>query len=140
MLFHMLLAFPLACHLLLRSASVGAKLTSTGRYAPHAVPHAAGFSSGLSLAPHAVPQAAGFSSGLSLAPHAAGFSPAPHAVPQAELVAASFFLLHPKMFDNAIILTSCIVICGLVPSCRIIVARFYSGKKYALFYYIVTFL
>ena len=127
----MLLAFPLACLLLLRSASVGAKLTSTGRYAPHAVPHAAGFSSGLSPAPHAVPHAAGFSSGLSLAPHA---------VPQAELVAASFFLLHPKMFDNAIILTSCIVICGLVPPCRIIVARFYSGKKYALFYYIVTFL
>ena len=114
MLFRMLLAFPLACLLLLRSASVGAKLTSTGPYAPHAVPHAAGFSSGLSLAPHAVPQA--------------------------ELVAASFFLLHPKMFDNAIILTSCIVICGLVPPCRIIVAGFYSGKKYALFYYIVTFL
>ena len=108
-------------------ASVGAKLTSTGRYAPQAVPHAAGFSSGLSAAPHA----AGFSSGLSLAPHA---------VPQAELVAASFLLFHPKMFDNAIILTSCIVICGLVPSCRIIVARFCSGKKYALFYYIVTFL
>ena len=49
--------------------------------APHAVPQAAGFSSGLSPAPHAVPQAAGFSSGL---------SPAPHAVPQGEDALLSF--------------------------------------------------
>jgi hypothetical protein len=44
----------------------------------------------LSPAPHALPQAAGFSSGLSEAPHAAGFSSGlsdpPHAVPQAEAV------------------------------------------------------
>jgi hypothetical protein len=59
--------------------------------APHAAPHAAGFSSGLSDAPHAVPHAAGFSSGLSVAPHAV-----PHAA------VASFFFPHPKRFDNAI--------------------------------------
>jgi hypothetical protein len=60
----------------------------------------------LSDAPHAVPHAAGFSSGLSPAPHAAGFSsglsPAPHAVPHAALVCVSAFLLHPKRFNNDI--------------------------------------
>jgi hypothetical protein len=64
--------------------------------APHALPQADGFSSGLSPAPHAVPQAAGFSSGL---------SPAPHAVPQA--VGASYvFLFHPYKFESAIIKSS----------------------------------
>ena len=66
--------------------------------APHAVPQAVGFSSGLSPAPHAVPQAADFSSGLSPAPHAvpqaagfsSGLSPAPHAVPQGEDALLSF--------------------------------------------------
>jgi hypothetical protein len=66
--------------------------------APHALPHAAGFSSGFSDAPHALPHAAGFSS---------GFSDAPHAVPQAApafLFSSSF---HPAMFVNAIAVTSC---------------------------------
>ena len=58
--------------------------------APHADPHAAGFSAGLSLAPHADP-------------HAAGFSPAPHAVPHAVSAAASAFLFHPNKFKSAII-------------------------------------
>ena len=48
----------------------------------------------LSDAPHAVPHAAGFSSGLSAAPHA---------VPHAALVSVSAFF-HPKRFDNAILL------------------------------------
>jgi hypothetical protein len=65
--------------------------------APQAVPHAAGFSVGASLAPHAVPHAAGFS---------VGASPAPHAVPHAALVCSPSFLSHPKMFDNAIFVTS----------------------------------
>jgi hypothetical protein len=49
----------------------------------------------LSDAPHAVPHAAGFSSGLSAAPHA---------VPHAALVSVSAFFFHPKRFDNAILL------------------------------------
>ena len=65
--------------------------------APHALPQAAGFSSGLSDAPHAAglsdaPQAAG----LSGAPHAAGLSAAPHA-----LAAASLF--QASMLDSAIL-------------------------------------
>jgi hypothetical protein len=64
--------------------------------APHAEPHAAGFSAGFSPAPHAEPHAAGFS---------AGFSPAPHAEPHAAL--AIFTLFHPAMLNNAIFVTSC---------------------------------
>ena len=88
--------------------------------APHAVPHAAGFSSGWSDAPHAVPHAAGFFSGWSDAPHAvphaagfpSGLSDAPHAVPHAALVCAcsASFLLHPKMFANAMLSTSCMLL------------------------------
>ena len=62
--------------------------------APHAVPHAAGFSSGLSAAPHAVP-------------HAAGLSAAPHAVPHAAAVFVSDFLVHPKRLSNDILISSC---------------------------------
>jgi hypothetical protein len=58
--------------------------------APHALPHAAGFSSGLSEAPHA----AGFSSGLSVAPHA---------VPHPEAGVCSAILLHPNKFESAIL-------------------------------------
>jgi hypothetical protein len=82
----------------LRSTPVGAKLTSTGRYAPQA----AGFSSGLSAAPHALPHAAGFSSGLSEEPHAAGLSAAPHA---ADGVSTAFFV-QPNKFESAMICTS----------------------------------
>jgi hypothetical protein len=61
----------------------------------------------LSPAPHALPQAAGASSGLSDAPHAAGvsagLSEAPQAVPQAEAGASSAFLFHPNKFESAII-------------------------------------
>ena len=75
--------------------------------APHADPHAAGFSAGLSLAPHADPHAAGFSPAPHADPHAAGFSvdlsPAPHAVPHAVSAAASAFLFHPNKFKSAII-------------------------------------
>lgn len=60
--------------------------------APHAEPHAAGFSAGLSPAPHAEPHAAGFSAGL---------SPAPHAVPHAAAGAASLF--HPDKLESAIV-------------------------------------
>jgi hypothetical protein len=63
--------------------------------APHALPQAAGFSSGLSEAPHAA--------GLSEAPHAAGLSEAPHAVPQAEAAAFLDFFVHPNKFESAII-------------------------------------
>lgn len=92
--------------------------------APQAVPHAAGFASELSDAPHAVPHAAGFASELSDAPHAvphaAGFSSAlsdaPHAVPHAAAVFALSSLFHPKMFDNAIFVTSCdLVVMGYLP-------------------------
>ena len=97
----------------------------------HAVPQAAGFSAGLSPAPHAVPQAAGFSVGLSAAPHA---------VPQAALVCALSCLFHPKMFANAILLTSCnMCIFRLSPRCIYRIARAERQKKYALFYYIGTF-
>ena len=82
--------------------------------APQALPHAAGFSAGLSAAPQAegasaglspapqaLPHAAGFSSGLSAAPQAegasAGLSPAPQALPAA-------FLFHPTISDSAIII------------------------------------
>jgi hypothetical protein len=60
----------------------------------------------LSPAPQALPHAAGFSSGLSAAPHAAGLSDAPHAVPPTEDEAASFFFVHPNKFKSAIIYTS----------------------------------
>jgi hypothetical protein len=63
--------------------------------APHALPQAAGFSSGLSDAPHALPQAAGFSSGL---------SDAPHAVPQAD--AAFLLSLQLEIFESAISFSS----------------------------------
>jgi hypothetical protein len=68
--------------------------------APHALPHAAGFSSGLSDAPHALPHAAGFSSGL---------PDAPHAVPHAALAFLSSSMFHPAMFVNAIFVTSCLL-------------------------------
>jgi hypothetical protein len=68
--------------------------------APQAVPHAAGFSAGCSDAPQAVPHAAGFSAGCSDAPHAV-----PHAVP------ACLSSFHPAMFDNAIVVTSYILLC-----------------------------
>ena len=51
----------------------------------------------LSPAPHAVPHAAGFSSGL---------SPAPHAVPHAVPACFFSFSFHPKMFNNAILIHS----------------------------------
>ncbi|WP_330508607.1 hypothetical protein [Lachnoclostridium sp. Marseille-P6806] len=76
--------------------------------APHALPQAAGFSSGLSPAPQAEPQAAGFSSGLSPAPHAepqaAGFSEAPQAAGLSDAPQAlpAVFSFHPAIFDNAI--------------------------------------
>jgi hypothetical protein len=66
--------------------------------APQAVPHAAGFSSGLSDAPQAVPHAAGFSS---------GFPDAPQAVPHAALAFLFSSSFHPAMFDNAMFVTSC---------------------------------
>jgi hypothetical protein len=83
--------------------------------APHAVPQAAGFSSGLSPAPQAVPQAAALASGLSPAPQAvpqaagfsSGLSPAPQAVPQAAAAFASPFFFQPNKFDSAICMTSC---------------------------------
>jgi hypothetical protein len=65
--------------------------------APHALPQAAGFSSGLSAAP----QAAGVSAGLSPAPHAAGLSPAPQAEPFTTSCS-----VHPEIFDNAIFVSS----------------------------------
>jgi hypothetical protein len=100
--------------------------------APQAVPQAAGFSSGLSVAPQAVPQAAGFSAGLSAAPHA---------VPQAAPVCALSCLFHPKMFANAILLTSCnLCIFRLSPRYNYRIARPDRQKKYAPFYYIGTFL
>jgi hypothetical protein len=100
--------------------------------APQAVPHAAGFSSGLSAAPQAVPHAAGFSSGLSAAPQA---------VPHAVLVFAYTLLFHPKRFDNAIFVSSSdSFIFRQFPCCRLIIARVFPLKKYALFYYIGTFL
>jgi hypothetical protein len=75
--------------------------------APQALPHAAGFSSGLSAAPHAAGLSdAPHASGLSDAPHAAGLSDAPHAVPPTEDEAASFFFVHPNKFKSAIIYTS----------------------------------
>jgi len=55
------------------------------------------FFSYLLEAPHAVPHAAGFSSVL---------SEAPHAVPHAAEVSGSSFFIHPKIFDNAIVFTS----------------------------------
>ena len=61
--------------------------------APHALPQAAGFSSGLSAAP----QAAGASEGLSPAPQAAGLSDAPQALP-------AVFSFHPAIFANAMII------------------------------------
>ncbi len=75
--------------------------------APHALPQAAGFSSGLSAAG----VSAGFSDavaslrlcGLDVpwtsAEHAAGLSDAPQALP-------AVFSFHPAMFDNAMIFTS----------------------------------
>jgi hypothetical protein len=89
--------------------------------APHAVPHAADFSSGLSAAPHAVPHAAGFSAGLSAAPHAEPAS------------VSDFF--HPKRFDNAILLPPDIFVCCYL-CCKIIISRIFNRQKYAQFYYI----
>jgi hypothetical protein len=61
----------------------------------------------LSPAPHALPQAAGFSSGLSAPPHAAGasagLSEPPQAVPQADAAASSTFFVQPNKFESAIV-------------------------------------
>jgi hypothetical protein len=61
----------------------------------------------LSPAPHALPQAAGFSSGLSAPPHAAGasagLSEPPQAVPQADVAASSTFFVQPNKFESAIV-------------------------------------
>jgi hypothetical protein len=95
--------------------------------APQALPHAAGFSSGLSFAPQALPHAAGFSSGLPFAPQA---------VPHAALAFVFSSSFHPAMFVNAMSLTSCyqIVVC----CCKIIIPRRSLRNKYALFYYLGT--
>lgn len=77
--------------------------------APHALPHADGFSSG-APAPHALPHADGFSSGAPAPhalPHADGFSSgalSPHALPHADDTFLSSF--HSAMFDNAIVFPS----------------------------------
>lgn len=102
------------------AANVSDKLSIYLSDAPHALPHAAGFSSGLSDAPHALPHAAGFSSGL---------SDAPHAVPQAEPAFA--FSFHPAMFESAIILTSCDKFVRLLPCYRFILTGDSSLRKYA---------
>ena len=67
----------------------------------------------------------GFSSGL---------SPAPQAVPQA----AAFF--HPNKFASAIFLYLRLYIWNVTCSLAIIVRGKRQGKKYAQFYYLVTFL
>lgn len=98
--------------------------------APHAEPHADGVSAGLSAAPHAVPHAAGVSS---------GFPAAPHAVPHADAGASSIFLLHPNRFKSDIFCSSFFVVKRL-PVCSFIVLPEAGRKKYALIYYLVTFL
>ena len=74
----------------------------------------------LSDAPHALPHAAGFSSRL---------SDAPHAVPQAEPAFA--FSFHPAMFESAMILTSCDKFVRLLPCYRFILTGDSSLRKYA---------
>lgn len=98
--------------------------------APHAEPHADGVSAGLSAAPHAVPHDAGVSS---------GFPAAPHAVPHADAGASSIFLLHPNRFKSDIFCSSFFVVKRL-PVCSFIVLPEDGRKKYALIYYLVTFL
>jgi hypothetical protein len=103
--------------------------------APHALPHAAGFSSGLSEAPHA----AGFSAGLSEAPHAAGLSEPPQAVPQAEDAFASCFFVHPNKFESAIVYDLLDVFSEHLPAlCNSHYTLYFSWRKCALFYNPVT--
>jgi hypothetical protein len=103
--------------------------------APHALPHAAGFSAGLSEAPHA----AGFSAGLSPAPHAAGLSEPPQDVPQAEAAAPSAFFVHPNKFESAILYNLLNVFSELFPPSVLIILTFYfTIHKYALFCYPLT--
>ena len=88
----------------------------------------------------AAPQAAGASSapqaaGLSSAPQAAGFSSVPHALPQAD--DACFGSAHSAMFFSAILFPP-------YDLQKYLVGFMIMGdlllRKYAPFYYIVTFL
>ena len=83
----------------------------------------------LSPEPQAVPQA----DGLSGAPHAVGLSGAPQAEPGTPP--------HADKLESAMIFSSVISRCqAAFPACDNIVADSREEKKYALFYYLVTFL